>query len=265
MLKGRLSPFFCIFSDLFGLPRCEWHLNAIWNLVHNYHGVTGGDEEEELLWCRLKLCTQENGCLECKESSVKCCCIKTEHQEVLLVERENLVSLGTVSCQLPLLSLHCGLLPIYLPRLAGKTAACCACLDVGVLSLWLCFRVGLELPLPSLERRRRMGNGKQNVNLGLSSLPDMSIAEMSHTQEINWSFHQTLRHQHFLKVIGGVGAGVDRQRLWMSWLLRHHPISGFGVDSNIQFYYSATAFVILKKLFCFDRTENKASWCSKKC
>lgn len=168
MLKGRLSLFFGVFSDLFGLPRCEWHLNVIWNLVHNYHGVTGGDEEEELLWCRLKSCTQENGRLEYKESPIKCCCIKTEHQEVLLVERENLFSLGTVSCN-PHLS-HCVLpaplvipplrVTAYLPHLAGKTAACCGCLDFGVLSLWLCFRVGLELSLLSLEGRRRMGNGK---------------------------------------------------------------------------------------------------------
>lgn len=99
--------------------------------------VTGGDEEEELLRCRLKLCAQENGCLAYKESSIKRCCIKTEHQEGLLVERENLVSLGivsctpisaAVSCQLPSLSPHRGLLPLSLTWLgkqqSGVGAGC---------------------------------------------------------------------------------------------------------------------------------------------
>lgn len=48
MLEGRLSPLFCISSDVFGRPRYEWHWNAIWNLVHNHHGVACGDEEEEM-------------------------------------------------------------------------------------------------------------------------------------------------------------------------------------------------------------------------
>lgn len=140
MLKDRLSWFFCTFSDLFGLPSCEWHLNVIWNFARDCHGVTGGDEEEDLLQCRLKLCTQANGCLEYKESSLKRCCIKTEHQEGLLVERESLVSLGivscnpisaTVSCQLPVLCPHCGLLPLSLTWLGNQQSGVDAWVLVG--------------------------------------------------------------------------------------------------------------------------------------
>lgn len=56
--KGQAGLFFWIFSDLFELPRCEWHLNVIWSLVHNHRGASGGDEQEELLCCRLRLCTR---------------------------------------------------------------------------------------------------------------------------------------------------------------------------------------------------------------
>lgn len=141
--------------------------------MHNSHGVTGEDREDELLCSRLSCVLGK--WLFGTQSPIKCCYIKTGF---VRGEGKKRLFLGFLSCSPHLsssssfvLTVGWGLCPGGWEAAAGAVADC----------RWMCCPCGSPgLELPSLDGRR-MSNRRHNLNSSVLSAQHEQCANVPHS------------------------------------------------------------------------------------